>query len=342
MTRIRGRSGWLRCATRTLALTALWCSFGCKAGEAKDKPLPPVLLDAKRDVEPPVDYLGPIDPEWPPRRNVELEVELRASKLIRDRLGNGEGTIDIAPLPADHEKGIFVETGRIGVFSYLEVIVGHPVHPDDPLPLVVLLHGRGNRPQIPQGPLEASIPFRMFIPQAPDVLGDGYTWLAIPTKDPNAQLFARSLSGRVDQLAPAIEAFRRLRPTLGKPILIGFSQGGIMTYALATRFPHHFGAAFPMAGWLPPALYPERKPGRTFPYIFAQHGGADDVVATTKGRETVKALRARGLAVDYREFPGVGHVVSPAMSDEIRRAVRRILTSYQGSVRSLRPASNGP
>src|SRR5690606_9262370 len=112
------------------------------------------------------------------------------------------------------------------------------------------------------------LPFRMFIPQAPDPLGDGFTWLAVPTLDPNTQLFTSSLSARIDQLAPVIDEFRQTRPTLGKPILVGFSQGGIMTFALATRFPQQFGAAFPMAGWLPPELYPEPKKGRTFPYIF--------------------------------------------------------------------------
>jgi phospholipase/carboxylesterase len=177
----------------------------------------------------------------------------------------------------------------------------------------------------------------MFLPQAPDPLGDGYTWLANPTNDPDTQLFARSLAGRADQLAPVIEAFRRLRPTLGKPILVGFSQGGIMSYALATRFPHHFSAAFPISAWLPPVLYPDRtKKSQTFPYLFAQHGSVDEVVPTAKGRGTVTALRSRGLHVDYREAPGVGHAVSKEMADEVRRAVRRILVTYEGSVRTAR------
>jgi phospholipase/carboxylesterase len=307
--------------------------LGCKAGEAKDNEAPAVVLEAKREVEAPKDYLGPIDPEWPPRHDVELAVELQASKLMRQQLGAPDPGDALALPSASRSKGLFVEVGKIGPFPYLEVIVGRPVHPDDPLPLVVLLHGRGNRPQIPRGPLEAGIPFRMFLPQAPDPLGDGFTWLATPTIDPDSQLFTRSLSGRADQLAPAIEAFRRLRPTLGKPIVMGFSQGGILTYALATRFPQHFGAAFPIAGWLPAALYPIHANNRDFPYIFAQHGQSDTVVPTGNDRETVRALRARGLHVDYREAPGVGHIVSPDMSNEVRRAVRRILRVYEGSVR---------
>lgn len=324
-----------RCAILGLTLSAL----SCTSGESEDRSPPPVVVEAKRPVEAPKEDLGPIDPEWPPRREVDIEAELQASKLIRERLSaRGKTAERKAPL-ADGIQDLFVESGKIGAFSYLEVIVGQPVHPDDPLPLVVMLHGRGNRPRVPKGPLDASLPFRMFIPQAPDPLGDGFTWLAVPTLDPNTQLFTSSLSARIDQLAPVIDEFRQTRPTLGKPILVGFSQGGIMTFALATRFPQQFGAAFPMAGWLPPELYPEPKKGRTFPYIFAQHGGADNVVPTERGRQTVKALRTRGLAVDYREFPGVGHIVSAEMSDDVRRAVRRILSAYEGSVRKPMPTA---
>lgn len=288
----------------------------------------------RREVEAPSGYNGPIDPEWPPRRAGSLEVEIAASRLVRARLEthpNGD--------PAQFEelrRGIHVERGQIGVFHYLEVIVGRPKHPDDPLPLVIVLHGRGNRPQIPNGPLEGPVPFRMFIPQAPDALGDGFTWLAVPTLSSDGQLFTRSLSGRVDQLAPAIEAFVQLRPTLGKPILVGFSQGAIMTFTLATRYPSLFAAAFPIAGWLPPELYPTPRKGERYPYFFAQHGGADTIVPTIKDRETVTALRARGLRVDYKEAPGIPHVVSPEMSAAVRSSVQRILRAYQGSVRKRR------
>lgn len=316
-------------------LLSLAFSSGCTAeSDAQEQAPPPLQLEPKRDVLAPADFHGPIDPEWPPKTDVELEVALRASQYIRERLAEGNATIQVIPPPPGDTPGLHVESGKIGPFSYLEVIVGEPLHPDDTLPLVVLLHGRGNKPQIPQGPFDSPVPFRMFLPQAPDPLGEGFTWLATPTLGQDKQLFARSLSGRVDQLAPAIEAFRRLRPTFGKPIVAGFSQGGILTFTLATRYPDYFSAAFPMAGWLPPALYPVPKLGQRYPYIFAQHGDRDTVVPIEDGRATVTALRARGLTVDFKEAKGVGHVVTPEMNEEVRRAVRRILNSYASGVRT--------
>jgi phospholipase/carboxylesterase len=223
---------------------------------------------------------------------------------------------------------LFVESGQIGEFKYLEVIMGPMQHPDDPMPLIVVLHGRGGKPKIPAQSFRSRLPLRFFIPQAPDKAGDGYTWLATWTNSPEQQLFARALAARADQLAPAIRAFQKLRPTLGRPIVTGFSQGGILSFALATRYPAYFSAAFPLSGWLPPVLYPTQGRKKRYPYIYAQHGGVDPVVPTAKGRATVRALRARGLKVDYREVPGVAHIVTNGMNDEVYRATRRFLAGY--------------
>ena len=127
---------------------------------------------------------------------------------------------------------------------------------------------------------------------------------------------------------PAIEAFARLHKTKGKPVLVGFSQGGILSFALATRFPDKFHAAFPIAGWLPPSLIPkEKKPGIKYPYIHALHGGKDKVVSTEKGRQTVEALRKAGIHVDYTEVPKVGHVISSEMNLQVRDWVRESLNA---------------
>ncbi len=44
----------------------------------------------------------------------------------------------------------------------------------------------------------------------------------------------------------------------------------------------------------------------------------------------MKALRARGLRVDYREVPSVGHIVSPSMDRELRIALKRFVGGYFG------------
>ena len=311
-----------------LLFVVLWSALSCDWPLDEEPPAPPpdVRIEPKREIRAPSDYTGPIDPEWPPSHPGDAQLQLEASRLFREELKQQrkkdarEGRLPSSPT-------LFVEEGKIGDFRYLEVIIGRIQSPDDPMPLVVVLHGRGGKPTVPAQSFRDQLPLRFFIPQAPDKMGNGYTWLATYTQSGQTQLLTRSLSARVDQLAPAIFAFQKLRPTLGKPIVTGFSQGGILSYALATRYPQRFAAAFPLAGWLPPALYPPRYPKQKFPYIYAQHPTDDKVIPVDKARATVKALRARGLYVDFRESPG-GHKVTPAMDEEVLRATRKYLAGY--------------
>lgn len=313
-----------------MALLALLSfSTSCDLLDEKNSPAPPSQpkIETKKEVKPPPDFTGPIDPSWPPSHPVDAELQKNASRLFRETLKNQKAKEKSSSGTKPSSPDLFVEEGQIGEFKYLEVIMGKMQSPDDPMPLVVVLHGRGGKPTIPAQSFRGQLPLRFFIPQAPDKMGNGYTWLATYTQSGQIQLLTRSLSARVDQLAPAIFAFQKLRPTLGKPIVTGFSQGGILSYALATRYPKRFAAAFPLAAWLPPALYPTEYPKQKYPYIYAQHPRDDKVIPVDKARATVKNLRARGLNVDYRESPG-GHVVTPQMDEEVLRATRRYLAGY--------------
>ncbi len=317
----------LRVLVGCLGLVAFGLVVGCGEEARGDVPHEPQPQPAV-ELTPPPNYTGPIDPEWPPSRPTSMSVALEASRLYRSALREGK-----VPQKAayQHEgQGLFVEEGQVGDFHYVEVILGKNPHPDHPMPLIVIFHGRGGKPSIPDGPYETDVPLRLLLPRGPDRLGSGYNWLATWTNAGKEELLARSLAARADQLAPAIRAFRAMRPTLGKPILVGFSQGGILSFALATRYPREFAAAFPLAGWLPPSLYPEPGRGQKFPYIYAQHGALDTTVPTQRGRETVQALRQRGLRVDYREVPGVGHIVTPGMDREVRVALQRFVGGYFG------------
>ncbi|RLB53030.1 MAG: hypothetical protein DRJ42_13095 [Deltaproteobacteria bacterium] len=305
-------------------------------GERSNQSAPPTPTRSPTPVAElgvPDDYLGPIDPEWPPSHAADIEVELRAGALVRERIAGGED-VDLvegeALIPGD-TPGIFAHAGRIGGFDYIEAILGHVDDPDAELPLVVLLHGRGDRPRIPGHGLAQDLPVRVFIPRAPDRLGEhGYTWLATWSKSGNTELLTRSLAGRADELAPAIEAFRELRPTRGKPVLVGFSQGAIMSYGLIARHPQRFAAAFVIAGWLPPALVPESlEEGVEYPYLHAVHGTADETVPIEGDRESVRALRALGLRVGFTEVPGLGHEVNRDIGEMVRSWLRGALFPEQ-------------
>lgn len=323
----RGEAQAVLSAWRTLYCLALSAGLAfAAAGCSKSEPRENQTRTADGAVDVPIGYEGPIDPQWPPSSAAKLDVEIKAARIIRQALERGEPP-PLERLVEGDVADVYAEEGRIGGFDYIEVVLGPMAHPDAKMPLVILLHGRGGRPTIPPGPFLTTRPLRLFIPRGPDELKDGYNWLATWTNSGNIELLSRSLAGRVDQLMPAIKAYTKLRPTEGQPVVAGFSQGGILAYALATRYPQYFRAAIPIAAWLPPGMLPERREHADYPLIVAFHGAKDTIVPTLKGRETAEQLKRLGLDVHYSEIPQAAHVITPDMGLQIRTWIRKLFAA---------------
>ena len=324
---------------RTLSLS-LVVLVSCAACSGGDRTTSPKGATPVAELPVPEDFAGPIDPEWPPSHPADLEVELRAGALLRERQDRGEKVNPKEKLFEGDYSNVYASQGRIGNFDYIESIVGDVDSIDAELPLVVLLHGRGGRPSIPYAGMAGDPPVRVFSPRAPDPLGkNGFTWFATWSTSGQTELLARSIVGRADELAPAIQAYSKLRPTRGKPIVAGFSQGGILTYALVTRYPHLFAAAFPVAGWVPESNLPKRPDkGSKYPLIHAMHGTTDVTVPFSDGRATVEALGRLGIKVEFTEVPGVAHEVTPEMGQTVRGWIGNVLFPGQ---RTIRRANSG-
>ena len=49
------------------------------------------------------------------------------------------------------------------------------VDPESALPMVVVIHGRGDRPRVPGGPFEGlTHPVRVILPRGPMIVGEGF------------------------------------------------------------------------------------------------------------------------------------------------------------------------
>ena len=222
--------------------------------------------------------------------------------------GVDKARMDAAPLPVG--PGV---RARAFVFEGLwvaEVELGR--HPDGVrLPLVVMLHGRGDRPRVPGGPFErVPTPLRVLVPRGPFRLGEGYSWARHSVTQGRHHELAEDLLSAAERVARLIAHVRRTRATAGTPIVTGFSQGGMLTWTLAL---HHeeVGLALPIAGWVPPAARPDDP--RT-PPTWAMHGTADPIVTIEPTRDWVRRLREAGNAVVLEEFDDVAHTVTPAMN----------------------------
>ncbi|HYH97426.1 alpha/beta hydrolase-fold protein [Hyalangium sp.] len=137
---------------------------------------------------------------------------------------------------------------------------------------------------------------------------------------------ARGARAAADRLAPLLAALTAARPTVGKPLVMGLSQGAVVAYAMALAHPESVSAIFPVSGVLPPTLLSHSQASAELPVVHAFHGVADPVFPVALARESVAEMRAAGFHADLREYANVTH-----MPDEAE--MRDLLSAMAGAVR---------
>ncbi len=162
------------------------------------------------------------------------------------------------------------------------------------VPLVIYLHGKGNRVLTKEhlGFAEAVVkpenfgqrPCIVFAPQCPDENGwQGATGDAV--------------------MKTLKDMMRHLPIDEDRVYLTGYSMGGYGTFAFLNQDSRMFAAGIPIAGGANVAIARELK--KTPMWIF--HGEKDDVVKPDDSRAIAKALEKMKAPVKYTEFPGEGH-----------------------------------
>ena len=202
---------------------------------------------------------------------------------------------------------------------YVEVVTGGAA-PDAALPLIIALHGRGDTAE-GFADLFRTLPFRarVAILRPPHAFGPGQAWfLGARAHVENRPAIAAELLTLADRVVATAESIRVKRPTRGQPAVMGFSQGGMLTWAVAVEHPRAFGAAFPVAGFLfPEMLERVRLDAKALPRIVAFHGSADPLVPLEEDRRGVRLLEARGARIDLRVYPGVVHALPPELQRDL-------------------------
>ncbi len=212
-------------------------------------------------------------------------------------------------------------TGAKGTLNY-QILTPAERKPDQKYPLVLFLHGAGERgdnntSQLKHGGrmfLEAGnrarFPAFVVFPQCPN----RQKWVEvdwgqpIPHQQPAEPSVPMSL---VLELVPDLQ--KTLPIDTNRTYVMGLSMGGFGTWDILARKPEWFAAAVPICGGADDSTAPKLA---GIP-IWTFHGDKDTIVKTARTRSMVEALKRAGSQVKYTEFPGVGHDAwSPAFAEQ--------------------------
>ena len=209
---------------------------------------------------------------------------------------------------------------RTTTHAGLTAIELFPNDADETSPVVVAIHGLGDRPQHwVEGWRSFPRKAQIVLPQAFTPHGDGYSWFPLRDTMTEAELGVKVGESEAKLWAGLLEiaGSRKL-------IVTGFSQGGMLSFYLAVYAPDLFAAAVPVGGWLPPPLWPSSKPEVT-PKIVALHGEADVAVKYPPTRAAVEKLQDLGWPVELKSWPEVGHAIPPPIRRELHHQLKRAL-----------------
>ncbi len=203
---------------------------------------------------------------------------------------------------------------------------------DERVPLIVALHAMDADPadllELMQGYRGRA---RIILPYG-HPSGGRYQWFTSVGDDLSAPAIAQETA----RLAAAITRWTRSGPTLGKPIVTGFSQGGIVAFSLAVTHPELISAAVPVSGLLPPSLYPAAAVSSSapakLPPIIAFHGELDLAVPTRSARDSIAALQGAGYSAVLHTVPDVAHETSAQEVREWMAKLQRVADG-QGEAR---------
>ncbi|TML73023.1 MAG: phospholipase [Actinobacteria bacterium] len=189
----------------------------------------------------------------------------------------------------------------------------------DPIGALVLLHGRG-ADELDLFPLlELFDPEQRLVaatPRAPLALPPGgWHWYAFRQVGyPDPETFGAVYPVLTEWLDTFLEENGLAHDRL---VLGGFSQGGVMTYALGLgRGRPRPAALVVLSGFIPTVERFELDLSPPLPPVAIGHGTLDQVISVGFGRAARDALREAGADVTYQETP-MAHTIDPAFAREL-------------------------
>lgn len=178
----------------------------------------------------------------------------------------------------------------------------------------IVIHGLGSNEEDLLGFAQpVGLPIRFVAPRAPIPMptgfGAGYAWYEFGNGgNPVLDGFQAGLDGLIE-LVDDVRTEYDLPAS--KLIVLGFSQGAVMTMATALSVPDQIGGIVAMSGYFPTpdGWQPPNDDVKDMPVLLT-HGTEDGVVPAQGSQIAAAKFRQLGADVQHEEYP-MAHEVSP-------------------------------
>jgi len=195
-------------------------------------------------------------------------------------------------------------------------------------PLIVMLHGFGANMMDLTGlaPVINDTGYVYACPNAPIRFDFGLGQMGYGWYPPRGQATAEEVQQAEDLVSGFLdEVFQELRATPGQVVLLGFSQGGGMTYRCGIGRPEVFAGLACLSASMPnPQELESRLPASRAQPIFVAHGQADSLVSLESARNTRQFLEKAGYRPEYHEYQ-MAHEISHEVLSDLTAWLTRVL-----------------
>ena len=189
----------------------------------------------------------------------------------------------------------------------LHHIVREPKVKKDKNPLILLLHGYGsNEEDLFSFASELPDEYYVISARAPyDLMYNSFAWYAI-NFDADENKFSdieQAQSSRVLIATFIDEVVQNYAINANDVTLIGFSQGCILSYAVALTYPQKVQRVVAMSGYWNAEIAEENYAKNDFSNkkIFASHGTVNEVIPVDWARKKKKKIKALGINIIFKE-----------------------------------------
>jgi phospholipase/carboxylesterase len=195
----------------------------------------------------------------------------------------------------------------------LQFIVREPENITPNSQLLVMIHGYGSNE-------EDLFSFRHDLPKDWIIVSfraprnsdyEGFAWYDIDFNNPDKFLDVDQAVDSMKLIMKSIDNLKHHYQLESKTNIVGFSQGGVLTYAMTLTYPDYFHKVACLSSYPDPKILKNIKGKKEIQHLrfFVSHGSEDAVIPLDWGRKAADFLYELGAFFTFREYM-TGHSVN--------------------------------